>query len=183
MIYTKFVPFLVLLSSLGVPLSPAAVEFESLLMATDCASVNANKAFDIRALARSFPIPKGFDFYGDESGRIAFREITETDPAVDARYRLDGKKSTASYPARGSILYSPKENDDQSIKDRIQLFESLQWNGTKLLFRSGFGGRIAQTTTYQLVVYSADSKYELIISVVEPQVAANIVACSVSTGN
>lgn len=161
--------------------SPSSVEFESILLATDCVNVTSKRMLDLRVLGRTFPIANGYDFYGFDRGYAVFGMYPESDP-LDNLNKYPNPSSLASavrkWSASTASIYYASERDEHTVPERSRGFEALDWHGLTLYFRSKVGGSAVTSTIYQVVVHANGHTDELSIRAGSPQLIADIIACA-----
>lgn len=163
--------------------SLASAEFESILRATDCIKVANEKAFELRVLGRSFPVPQGYNFNGLFRGEAVFYADSDLDVLENASKYSDHTTMVAALEqwdkSTGSFQYYEMQPDDRNIEQRLKEFDALQWSGLTVYFRASAGeGWGKNSTTYQVIVHAEGYDEEIRITTASPQRIADIIACA-----
>lgn len=160
--------------------SPTAVaEFESILRATDCVRVSQERAFNLRVLDRSFPMPRGYHFHGFDLGDAVFNLDTGLDPIDNLDKYPDPSSLEAAVrqwsKSKASVYYS-SEREEENI-DAAGKFEVIKWRGLTVYYKKERGGNAVKTNIYQAVMHNETDSGELSITAGSPQLIADIIAC------
>ena len=163
--------------------SLASAEFESILRATDCIKVANEKAFELRVLGRSFPVPQGYNFKGLFRGEAVFSADPDLDVLDNVNKYSDRTAMVSALEqwrtSTGLFKYYEMQPDDQNIERRLKEFDVLQWSGLTVYFRASAGeGWAKNTTTYQVIVHAEGHDGEIRITTASPQRIADIIACA-----
>lgn len=149
-----------------------------LLDAADCSIVKEDHAFRLHAINKYFHLQKGFNFYGYELGRLAFRKFPDL---FEAKRHTDPDAATYAHMQQlTNINYYESEQWEDLDSVEYDSFVELNWSGFSLLYSQSEVEKLSGQPIFsnQIIVRVPGEVERLWFSSINLENITNIIACA-----